>query len=92
MFRAERNPELFYKGEVHSRLVLTLGSVCQKLKRQDQVERAQRIINRLHDQLGVHGKQSSFAYHSMLSINLRLLKNIYPYSFPERFSKIVCFR
>lgn len=58
MFRAERNPELFYKGEVHSRLVLTLGSVCQKLKRQGQVERAQRIINRLHDQLGVHGKQS----------------------------------
>nr|XP_022335846.1 uncharacterized protein LOC111132336 [Crassostrea virginica] len=54
VFRAERNPELFYKGEVHSRLVLTLGSVCQKLKRQGQVERAQRIINRLHDQLGVH--------------------------------------
>lgn len=55
VFQKERNGDQLYGEEVHSRLKLTLGAVCQKLTRQGEEERARRIIDRFHDQLGMHG-------------------------------------
>lgn len=55
VFQKEGNGDKLYGEEVHSRLRLTLGAVCQKLTKQGQGERARRIIVRFHDQLGMHG-------------------------------------
>lgn len=60
-FKKEGYSQTLYRGDVHSRVMLTLGAVCQKLRQEGQQARAQSILNGFHNQLGMHGKSTCFS-------------------------------
>lgn len=55
VFNREKFPGEFYINDTHSRCMLALGAVSHKLLKEGKVQRARKLIDRIHSKLGLHG-------------------------------------
>lgn len=56
VFHQEKFPSSFYARDTHSRCMLALGAVSHKLMKEGKAEKARKIINKIHSNLGLHGQ------------------------------------
>lgn len=56
VFHQEKYPAAFYAKDTHSRCMLALGAVSHKLMKEGKAEKARKIINKIHANLGLHGQ------------------------------------
>lgn len=56
VFHQEKYPAAFYAKDTHSRCILALGAVSHKLMKKGKAEKARKIINKIHANLGLHGQ------------------------------------
>lgn len=56
VFHQEKYPAAFYAKDTHSRCMLALGAVSHKLMKEGKSEKARRIMNKIHANLGLHGQ------------------------------------
>uniref|UniRef100_A0A8W8J8B9 Vitellogenin domain-containing protein n=1 Tax=Magallana gigas TaxID=29159 RepID=A0A8W8J8B9_MAGGI len=54
VFHQEKYPAAFYAKDTHSRCMLALGAVSHKLMKEGKAEKARKIINKIHANLGLH--------------------------------------
>lgn len=58
-FHPEHFPERLFIDDTHHRALLTLGSVAKTMAKRGDVQRANQVISKIHDMLGIHGRHLS---------------------------------
>lgn len=57
-FKPEEHAAIFHKGEIHHRVLLTLGVFINLLNKDGQTQRASELALELQSMLGIHGESS----------------------------------
>ena len=56
VFSKNKLPDQFWRTDLYNRITLAFGSILNRLSQSGQHERSLRLVGKLHNLLGMHGK------------------------------------